>query len=418
MSKPPRHIGAVLSALRLNGGRAEELGSLDDATWHALLAYTDSTHLTLYLAARARDFAPGWVRQRLAKNLSDNSRRFERIKAAYGEMAYAFRKAGVNHVVLKGFSQWPDYSEDLRLRLQSDIDFYCPPESIFQARDLLIGLGYKEVPTNSFADHLPIMIREGGWQWKGNYYDPDIPPMVELHHRLWNRERLRFGPSSLESFWSRRQVRRVEGIDFPALHWVDNLGFSALQVLRDLVNHGLLLHKVYELARFLDRNVDNKHFWQQWIELHDGPLRQWQAIAFRLAVQYFACDVAPQVADHIKQLPGFIEKWIVHSADSFLNPLENLTKDALWLHLALIDSAREKIAVGLRVLIPMKLQTDPEMVAITDDGTVSQPAFFQRLLRRAAYGTSRLPLHARLLPVTLWHGLRLWWSAREFKAQA
>ena len=205
MSKPPRHIGVVLSALRLKGGRAEELRSLDDPTWRELLAYTDSTHLTLYLAARARDFAPGWVRQRLAKNLSDNSRRFERIKAAYGEMAYTFRKAGVNHVVLKGFSQWPDYSEDLRLRLQSDIDFYCPPESIFQARDLLVGLGYKEVPTSSFADHLPIMIREGGWQWKGNYYDPDIPPMVELHHRLWNRERLRFGPSSLG--W-RAQIHR------------------------------------------------------------------------------------------------------------------------------------------------------------------------------------------------------------------
>jgi len=418
MSKPPRHIAAVLSALRLKGGRAEELSSLDDATWNELLAYTDFTHLTLYLGASGHDFAPDWVRQRFGNNLSDNSRRFERIKAAYGEMAHAFHRAGVNHVVLKGFSQWPDYSEDLRLRLQSDIDFYCPPESILQARDVLIGMGYKEVPTSSFADHLPIMIRDDGWHWKGNYYDPEIPPMVELHHRLWNPQRLRFGPSSLEAFWSRRQVRRVEGIDFPALHWVDNLGFSALQVLRDLVNHGLLLHKVYELARFLHRNAENEHFWQEWIQLHDRPLRQWEAIAFRLAVQCFACDVAPEVADHMKQLPGFIDKWIVHYADSFLNPRENLTKDALWLHLALIDSARDKLAVGLRVLVPMKLQTDPEMIAITDDGAVLKSTFFQRLLRRAAYGTSRLPLHAGLLPITLWHGLRLWWSAREFKAQA
>ena len=417
MPKPPQHIRAVLSALTFSRGRPENLRSLDDTAWSALLAYTDSTHLTLHLAARCRDFLPDWVRERVTKNLADNSVRFERIKSAYHEIASAFGQGAVDHIVLKGFCQWPDYSGDVRHRLQSDIDLYCPSESILRARDALIKLGYRAVPTSSFADHLPIMVREGGWQWKGNYYDPDIPPMVELHYRLWNRERFRFGPSGLEAFWSRRERRYVDGIDFPALHWVDNLGFSALQVLRDLVSHGLLLHKVYELARFLHHNAENDTFWQHWIALHDPAVRLWQSTTFRLAVQCFGCDVAPAVADHMERLPRLVEKWALNYADSFLNPIENMTKDALWLHLALIDSRQDKLAVGLRGLIPVKLQMEPEMVAISNDGAVPQPGFFQRPFRRAAYAISRAPLHAQLIPVTLWHGLRLWWAAREFKVQ-
>ena len=411
MAKSPQHIRAVLSALRFDGGQPEELQSLDDAAWSDLLAYTDSTHLTLHLASCSSHFLPAWVRERVTRNLSDNCHRFERIKAAYSEMAGAFGEANADHIVLKGFCQWPDYSGDLRQRLQSDIDLYCPGESILRARDTLTKLGYKAVPTSSFADHLPIMVREGGWQWKGNYYDPDIPPMVELHYRFWNRDRFRFGPSSLEAFWSRRQRRCVEGINFPALHWVDNLGFSALQVVRDLVSHALLLHKVYELARFLHHNAENSAFWQEWIALHDRPLRMWQATAFRVAVHCFGCDVAPAVADHMEHLPKVVEKWVLNCADSCLNPIESMTKDALWLHLALIATVQDKMAVGVRGLLPVRLQMDPEMVAISNDGAVPEPAVFRRLIRRSSYAISRVPVHAQLIPVTLWHGLRLWLEA-------
>lgn len=418
MPKPRQHIQAVLSALRFDGETPEALRSLDDATWQDLLAYTDSTHLTLHLAAGCRDFLPDWVRERTARNFSDNCQRFERTKAAYREIAGAFGAAGVDYIVLKGFCQWPDYSGDLRFRLQSDIDFYCPGESLLRARDALIKLGYVAVPTSSFADHLPIMVRQGGWRWKGNYYDPDIPAMVELHYRLWNRQRLRFGPSSLEQFWARREMRCADGIEFPALRSVDNLGFSALQVVRDLVTHGLLLHKVYELARFLHHNAENDDFWQAWIALHDPALRLLQSTAFRLAVQCFACDVSPVIADHMERLPKLVEKWALHYADSFLNPIEGLTKDALWLHLALIDSMQDKMALGFRGLVPVKLQTDPEMVAISDDGLVPQPTVWRRRIRRVWYALSRVSIHAQLIPVTLWHGLRLWWATREFKVEA
>ena len=53
------------------------------------------------------------------------------------------------------------------------------------------GVGYeavKEIAHNG-SDHLPVMIRKTGWTWRGDYYDPEMPPSVELHFRFWNAQR-------------------------------------------------------------------------------------------------------------------------------------------------------------------------------------------------------------------------------------
>ncbi len=54
----------------------------------------------------------------------------------------------------------------------------------------LQGLGYEATSHTSDpgADHLPVMIRRTGWKWRGDYYDPDMPPSLELHFRFWNPE--------------------------------------------------------------------------------------------------------------------------------------------------------------------------------------------------------------------------------------
>ena len=84
-----------------------------------------------------------WVRSQIDRNLADNAQRFERIKAVYCEFANALRDTGAEHLVVKGFAQSPDFVEHPRFRLQSDIDAYCPPESISRAREVLSRLGYE-----------------------------------------------------------------------------------------------------------------------------------------------------------------------------------------------------------------------------------------------------------------------------------
>ncbi len=60
--------------------------------------------------------------------------RVKRIETAYREIAAAFERAGVEHLVIKGFAQYPDFADSLDHRMQSDIDLYCPEDSILAAQ--------------------------------------------------------------------------------------------------------------------------------------------------------------------------------------------------------------------------------------------------------------------------------------------
>src|SRR5258708_37215177 len=139
-------------------------------------------------------------------------------------------------MVLKGFAQAPDYVKAPRLRMQSDLDLYCPQHMIQGAQAALQSIGYQPEETLDYsrADHLPSMIRAGDWQWRGNPFDPDMPLSIELHFTLWN-ESVSFIPvPEVDSFWERRTKRVIDGVVFTAFISVDGLGYLALQILRNL----------------------------------------------------------------------------------------------------------------------------------------------------------------------------------------
>ena len=144
MSKTPRGVSAALEALKFRGARREELGELDESEWDEVFSFCDLAHLTIPLLRSCGDQLPTWVRSRIEQNVADNTLRFERIKKIYEEFVEAFGDAGAEHVVIKGFAQSPDFVEHPRFRLQSDIDIYCPPESICRAREALSRLGYSK----------------------------------------------------------------------------------------------------------------------------------------------------------------------------------------------------------------------------------------------------------------------------------
>lgn len=122
----PPEFASLLSALQLSNPSTARLRRLSDNQWTNLLAVCDSAHLTLQIAQLPMEEFPLWVVERLKTNLADNALRFERIKATYREAARALGSAGVEHVVIKGFTQSPDYVADPRFRSQSDIDIFCP----------------------------------------------------------------------------------------------------------------------------------------------------------------------------------------------------------------------------------------------------------------------------------------------------
>src|SRR5262249_3092362 len=200
-----------------------------------------------------------------------------RIRELVAEISGRFSVAGVEFVILKGLTHCPDFVADPRLRVQYDIDFYCPPGSLDGAREILLGMGYRPIlELDSFPlDHLPTMIRKTGWRWRGNYFDPELPPSVDLHFRFWDQETERLPTPGVEDFWTRRVGQELDP--------VDRLGYAALHAVRHLLRGSLRLHQVYEIARFLRNRSEDAGYWARWEELHAPETRLLEWIAFRLA---------------------------------------------------------------------------------------------------------------------------------------
>lgn len=375
--------------------------------WSDLLAFCDRTHLTLPFARRRLSGLPSWVAQRLDKNLADNAERWQRMNSAYTEAAEAFKASGLEFLVLKGFTHCPDYVPDPRLRPHYDIDLLFPPEQVLHARDVAMQLGYE--PLRGFdrfpIDHLPRLIRKTGWEWRGDYFDPEIPISLELHFRLWDERTERFAPSGLDQFWEGRLTRVVDGLEFPALDACDTLGYAALHALRHLLRGDLRPSNIYELASFLHHNTD-PCFWASWRQQHDKSLRRLEAICFGIAQAWFNCDLPDVAREEVERLPESIQRWLREYAHAPLAGLFRPNKDELWLHLSLLDSFSAKAAVIRRRLIPLDPPGPVDAVHLPDS-SIDWKIKIRRNWRYAQFAVSRLVHHVRAVLPTLRSGL-LW----------
>jgi hypothetical protein len=360
-------------------------------------------HLTISLGQICGDDLPAWVRSRIDQNICDNRERFERVKAIYLEMASALREASAEHLVLKGFAQSPDFVKDPGLRMQGDLDLFCPPESILRARDALSRLRYETIHglEHQPTDHLPSMMRKTAWEWRGNYFDPELQIGVDLHFRFWNEATSRLSINGLDQFWIRR-IERRDPFSFPTLSAVDTLGYAALHVFHHVQFGGLRPYHVYELASFLQAHADDDWFWKEWKDQHDCSLRRVEAVSFKLATVWFACRISEDVEKEINNLPTAVQRWFHKYADSPLDSLVRPNKDALWLHLGLLESARDKRFVFYSSLLPTRV---PPIEAVRRWSLGTYAKFL-------TYAISRLAYHLRKGPETVWKGFRWWVSSR------
>ena len=386
----PPAARAILDALAFDG-RPSDLTRLTKTD----LDFADRSHLTLLLSranlnAETRDY----VNAALARN----TERVKKIAADYGEIAGAF-----DHVVLKGFTHVPAFIDDLRLRVQYDLDLYTPPSESARARDALLALGYQPIPGQEHLamDHLPTMVRKTGWQWRGDFFDPEIPTSIEVHFRFWDPETERLRADSLDDFWSRRETNQ--------LSLPDKLGYAALHLTRHLLRGNVRAFHVWELANFLHTH-ESPDFWRTWQRLHSASARRLEAVAFLLAQTWFACRVPHPAQDAIDQLPASVHRWFEIYGWS---PVENTfkpNKDELWLHLSLLNSAFDQFTVFRRRVIPVSAPARVDAI-YTPDSEMTPARRFSRAFHNLAYAASRALHHATLLVPTLWEGLR--WRLRS-----
>lgn len=404
----------MLGALRFDPPQQDRLAKLSGQEWHRALRFCERTQLTLALGVECRNHLPDDVLRQMDGHLANNAERWQRTKAVYRELASALATEGLQHVVLKGFSHCPLFVCDPRHRAQGDLDLLLPYDQLRRAQDVAEQLGYEPItPTDEHPiDHLPTMIRKTGWQWRGDFYDPDMPLSLELHFRLWDDRTECFAPRGLDCFWQRRQDRELEELHFTALHPADTIAYSALHSLRHLLRGDTRVFHIYELAHVLHHRADDAWFWNLGFELHDPSLRMLEAICFSLAETWFAPRLPEAAREEINQLPPALKRWLNTHSWAPIEGLFRPNKDELWLHWSLIESGWDRAAMLRRRLLPERLPSGFGVTHAPD----SKLTWRMRLRNGSdylKYLASRVSHHACALPSTSWSALR-WFGAGAF----
>ena len=392
----------ILDLLRLDHRESAAAARLSDAEWKSALYYCDRHQLTLPLAGRRLDGAPEWVVARLQGNVAANRLRQAKLFELYGDLNH------FDHVVLKGFAQWPYLCPDPELRTQYDLDLYCLPETLTCGVEAAKALGYEPAAVSDRfpVDHLPPMVRKTGWQWRGDFFDPDIPVAVELHFRFWDRETERFGPANLDEFWQRRETRTWKTVTFQALNEMDSLGYACLHALRHLLRGDPRVGQFYEIAWFLERQKDPV-FWATWRQSHHQELRSIEAVCFRFAQAWFGCRLAPTAQAEVEDLDEAIQQWFKRWSHSPLEAPFHVNKDELWLHLSLLETSRDKALVLRRRLLPLVAPGPVDGLHIPDD-LMTAALRRRRAWRYAVYVSGRVLHHLQALAPVAVTGTR-WW---------
>ena len=399
-SKLPRGAAAALAALHLSEPRLDGLAALNEREWREALDFADRSQLTLILRGVARDTMPAGVRERVDRNAADNRERLRRTEELYQAIAQRFAAAGIEFVALKGLThcRWTGIAAEARA--QYDIDVLSPPDRVEAARDVLLALGFEPIegleklPT----DHLPHMIRKTGWEWRGNFFDPEMPLAVEPHFRFWDPGTELLAAPGVEEFWT----RRVAG-EIPVLHPADALGYAALHLLKHILRGSARPLHVYEVAQMLDRRAEEEDFWEEWRWLHSPGVRRLEGVCFRFAAEWFGCRL-PSVLD---PLPAATLAWF---EDFALEPAAapfTASKAELWLHLSLVPRFPDRLRIARRRLLPVNLPGAVDAVHIPE-GSLTWRRRVLKQARRFAFIGSRLRHHTVSLGPTAAAGIQMW----------
>ncbi|HKR31268.1 MAG TPA: nucleotidyltransferase family protein [Terriglobales bacterium] len=385
-ARVPAPFAAAIMAMQLHDSDPRLLRSLSEEEWRELLPMMDRSRLTLPFAQEAHSRVPCWVRERLEGNLADTAQNWRHVRAAYREAAATLDTNGVDYVVLKGFAQAPDFVPHPELRRQCDIDFYVPRDQIASAVRCLQEIGYAPCYAEKsyhLADHVPTLLRFGAWKWRGDMYDPDTPPAIEVHFCFWNESVSSIAIPEVDEFWNRRRLRACENLKFPALHRVDHVGYFAMHILRDVFNEDSRANHVRELGVFLDKQVNNDAFWREWTSLHSPRLRSMQATAFSLAVAWFACNVSDTVQSEIDSLAPQVKAWIENCGCTPLEGQFRRTREGRLLQILFAETSEGRKKILWRAVVPDRL---PGPAKIASQGThPSSPAKRRLIFSYLAY---------------------------------
>jgi predicted MFS family arabinose efflux permease len=133
-----------------------------------------------------------------------------------------------------------------------------------------------------------------------------------------------------------------------------------------------------------------------------------EAVAFRLAEDWFGCRLADAARQEVDRLPEAVAGWFPRYSRSAIEALHRPNKHELWLHLSLVDSWSARMNVLRRRLVPSRLPGPVDAVFVPDR-QVTRRLRWRRRIRFLLYLAGRVAHHTRVLPSVVWHGSRWLW---------
>ena len=296
---------AIVSSLQLSGTPYDfsQLARFSPRDWARCLGWLDRSGLTLYLLQQLRDcdateVLPPPLLSRFEQNLADNKRRIQNVLAETGSINERFNRAGVQYVVVKGISLWPEFCSDPCLRTQTDIDYMIARKSISDARTVLAESGYETRGKSDvqFEYERPLLRVPSPYD---SPFKAETTPTVELHIGIWEDVRHHVPLEEPAFDLDRPKTQEWDGLQFPVLKEQDAFLLQALHAFQHVLSYWVKLSWLLEIGQFIEKRREDSLFWNQFTRrLEEAPrLAEFLTIALQLTARTFSVPV-PAVAQY------------------------------------------------------------------------------------------------------------------------
>jgi len=242
--------------------------SFSEADWEKAFTWLDLSGLALHLRDRlermnSREMIPVSVRERLDRCQAENRLRVQAMTEELKVLSGMFKSEAIEHLVLKGFSLYPDYCGDPAIRTQYDHDFLIRSDSVSRTAALFQAAGYRRKIS---SDEHPIEYRRpdrhpGRPLELVGYYSPQLGRSIELHYRLWESAEEKIEIDLARDFFEHAAARRWNEIEYMGLGDEDALVFQVLHAFRHILRNWCRLSAFLEIAHFLNRRSADTSFW-------------------------------------------------------------------------------------------------------------------------------------------------------------